>query len=164
MRSPRLVLLAGVAFLAAGCQQAPSTVRFSPGTSGSATPAASVSAAPAGMPNVMFIPIAQAERILESLHLHVTHRHLATIAYLPRIVVAQNPEPGAPIRKGQQVGLVVSAAPVCDPSYPTVCIKPFQPHLSCRDVPYRNFPVIAPDDDGLDGDHNGIGCERPTHP
>jgi hypothetical protein len=160
LRSIRFALL-GMAVLTAACRQAPSTVRFSSGPS--ATPTPTVSVNPGVMPDVTFIPLARAQRILEGLHLHVTHRHMATITYRPRIVIGQNPEPGAPIRPGQRVGLVVSAAPVCDPSYPTVCIKPFQPHLSCRDIPYKNFPVIPPDDDGLDGDHDGIGCERAPH-
>jgi beta-lactam-binding protein with PASTA domain len=161
MRWIRLASLC-VVVLAAACQQASSGVRF--GSAPSATPTPATSLNPNVMPDVRFLPLAQAERILEGLHLHVTHRHMATIDYRPRIVMKQNPEPGAPIMPGQQVGLVISAAPVCDPSYPTVCIQPFQPHISCKDVPYKNFPVVPPDDNGLDGDHDGIGCERVEHP
>jgi hypothetical protein len=163
MRSARLIFLISLTLLAAACGKAASTVHFSPGASPSGTPTASVSIRPGVMPNVMFISITRADQILEGLHLHVTHRLMTTIAYQPTLVVAQSPQPGAPIRPGQQVGLVVSVAPTCDPSYPTVCIQPVQPHLSCRDIPYKNFPVIPPDDDGLDGDHDGIGCERAPH-
>ena len=162
VRSIRLVAV-GIAVVAAACQQPASGVRFSPGASRPSKAPASASN-PRVMPDVKFISLARAQLILERLHLHVTHRHMATISYRPRIVIEQNPAPGAPIAPGQQVGLVVSAAPVCDPSYPTVCIKPFQPHISCKDVPYKNFPVVPPDDDNLDGDHDGIGCERAERP
>jgi hypothetical protein len=47
----------------------------------------------------------------------------------------------------------------CDPSYPTVCIAPPPPDLDCSEIPYRNFKVIPPDDQHLDGNGNGIGCE-----
>ena len=47
----------------------------------------------------------------------------------------------------------------CDPSYPTVCIPPPPPDLDCKDVPYRDFVVRAPDPHRFDGDHDGRGCE-----
>jgi hypothetical protein len=47
----------------------------------------------------------------------------------------------------------------CDPSYPTVCIKPPPPDLDCGDIPYRRFAVRAPDPHNFDGDHDGVGCE-----
>jgi micrococcal nuclease len=47
----------------------------------------------------------------------------------------------------------------CDPSYPTVCIRPYPPDLDCADVPYRRFKVVPPDPHGFDGDRDGIGCE-----
>lgn len=48
---------------------------------------------------------------------------------------------------------------VCDPSYPTVCIAPPPPQLSCTVIPYRDFAVLQPDPHKLDGDKDGIGCE-----
>lgn len=48
----------------------------------------------------------------------------------------------------------------CDPSYPTVCIPPPPPDLDCKDIRYRNFKVVGRDPHHLDGDHDGIGCER----
>lgn len=48
----------------------------------------------------------------------------------------------------------------CDPSYPDVCIPPPPPDLDCRDIPYRRFRVLPPDPHRLDGDGDGIGCER----
>jgi hypothetical protein len=47
----------------------------------------------------------------------------------------------------------------CDPSYPTVCIKPRPPDLDCKDIPYRRFTVLPPDPHNFDGDFDGIGCE-----
>jgi hypothetical protein len=48
----------------------------------------------------------------------------------------------------------------CSPSYPTVCIPPPPPDLDCKDIPYKNFPVLPPDPHHLDGGRkNGIGCE-----
>ena len=52
----------------------------------------------------------------------------------------------------------------CDPSYPTVCIPPPPPDLDCTDIPYRDFPVLPPDDQHFDGDHNGLGCEFVASP
>jgi micrococcal nuclease len=52
-----------------------------------------------------------------------------------------------------------SARGQCDPSYPTVCIPPPPPNLDCKDVPYRNFKVLAPDPQHFDGNHDGVGCQ-----
>jgi Staphylococcal nuclease homologue len=49
----------------------------------------------------------------------------------------------------------------CDPSYPEDCIPSQPPDLDCGDpnVP-NNVRVVEPDPHRLDGDNNGIGCER----
>lgn len=47
----------------------------------------------------------------------------------------------------------------CDPSYPTVCIRPPPPDLDCGDVPYKNFRVLQPDPHRFDGNKDGYGCE-----
>jgi hypothetical protein len=47
----------------------------------------------------------------------------------------------------------------CDSSYPTICIPPPPPDLDCSDIRYTNFKVVAPDDQYLDGDGDGVGCE-----
>jgi hypothetical protein len=49
--------------------------------------------------------------------------------------------------------------PVCDPSYPTVCIPSPPPNLNCNDISARNFEVLSPDPHGFDPDNDGIGCE-----
>ncbi len=49
--------------------------------------------------------------------------------------------------------------PVCDPSYPDLCIPPPPPDLGCNDITARDFEVVGSDPHGLDGDNDGIGCE-----
>jgi micrococcal nuclease len=48
----------------------------------------------------------------------------------------------------------------CDPSYPGVCIAPFPPDLDCSDIRSANFLIVGPDLHDLDGDGDGLGCER----
>ena len=48
----------------------------------------------------------------------------------------------------------------CDPSYPDFCVTTFSANLTCTDIPYRNFTVLAPDTFGLDSDGDGFGCEN----
>jgi len=51
------------------------------------------------------------------------------------------------------------ATPICDPSYPGVCIPPAPPDLDCGQVQYRRFQVLPPDPHGFDRDGDGVGCE-----
>ena len=48
----------------------------------------------------------------------------------------------------------------CDPSYPDFCVTTYSTNLTCTDIPYRNFTVLAPDTFGLDSDGDGFGCEN----
>ena len=48
----------------------------------------------------------------------------------------------------------------CSPYYPTLCIPPLPPDLDCFDISGVNFQVLQPDPHRLDGDGDGIGCER----
>ena len=48
----------------------------------------------------------------------------------------------------------------CDPSYPDFCLTTYSANLTCTDIPYRNFTVLAPDTFGLDSDGDGFGCEN----
>jgi hypothetical protein len=52
-----------------------------------------------------------------------------------------------------------NSSATCDSSYPDVCITTHSVMLTCLDIPYRNFKVLAPDPHGLDSDGDGIGCE-----
>ncbi|MGI0032864.1 MAG: hypothetical protein ACRD97_06300 [Nitrososphaeraceae archaeon] len=52
-----------------------------------------------------------------------------------------------------------NSSATCDSSYPDVCITTSSAMLTCLDMPYRNFKVLAPDPHGLDSDGDGIGCE-----
>lgn len=47
----------------------------------------------------------------------------------------------------------------CDPSYPTVCIRPGKPDLDCDDIPYTDFPVRGDDPHHFDDNRDGVGCE-----
>lgn len=51
------------------------------------------------------------------------------------------------------------ATPICDPSYPGVCIPPAPPDLDCGQIQYRRFQVLPPDPHGFDRDGDGVGCE-----
>ncbi len=53
----------------------------------------------------------------------------------------------------------ITEEPVCDPSYPDLCIPPPPPDLGCDDISARNFEVLPPDLHVFDGDNDGIGCE-----
>jgi hypothetical protein len=48
----------------------------------------------------------------------------------------------------------------CDPSYPDFCVTTYSANLTCTDIPYRNFTVLAPDTHGLDSDGDTFGCEN----
>jgi hypothetical protein len=48
----------------------------------------------------------------------------------------------------------------CDSSYPDFCVTTYSANLTCTDIPYRNFTVLAPDTYGLDSDGDGLGCEN----
>jgi hypothetical protein len=48
----------------------------------------------------------------------------------------------------------------CDSSYPDFCVTVYSANLTCMDIPYRNFTVLAPDTHGLDSDGDGFGCEN----
>ena len=48
----------------------------------------------------------------------------------------------------------------CSPSYPTLCLQSQSQDLDCHDINAFNFLVLEPDPHRLDGDGDGIGCER----
>ena len=48
----------------------------------------------------------------------------------------------------------------CDPSYPARCVPPFPPDLDCDQIRFANFVIAGPDLHDLDGDGDGLGCER----
>jgi hypothetical protein len=77
--------------------------------------------------------------------------------YAPNIVMSQSPKSGTIVKPGSTVTLTVSNPPACDPSYPTLCLKPFT-HTKCSRIHKWNFPVKPPDPQHLDLNHDGIGC------
>jgi len=58
-----------------------------------------------------------------------------------------------------QTANITSAPATCDPSYPTVCIPPPPPNLTCDDISFQDFQVVGSDPHDFDRDNNGIGCE-----
>jgi micrococcal nuclease len=60
----------------------------------------------------------------------------------------------------RDVARVGSSGRRCDPSYPGVCIAPFPPDLDCSEIRLSNFLIVGPDLHDLDGDGDGLGCER----
>jgi micrococcal nuclease len=48
----------------------------------------------------------------------------------------------------------------CDPAYAGACVAPPPPDLDCRDIAERRFRSVGADPHRLDGDGNGIACER----
>ena len=52
----------------------------------------------------------------------------------------------------------------CDPGYTGGCVPPYPPDLDCADIRTRGIPtpvrIVGSDPHGLDGDGDGLGCER----
>ncbi|MBX5476188.1 MAG: thermonuclease family protein [Clostridia bacterium] len=48
----------------------------------------------------------------------------------------------------------------CDPNYAGACVPPYPPDVDCGDLSARGFKVVGQDVHRLDGDHDGIACER----
>lgn len=48
----------------------------------------------------------------------------------------------------------------CHASYPDFCIPPPPPDLDCAEIPFGRFTVLAPDPHRLDGNGDGIGCQK----
>lgn len=48
----------------------------------------------------------------------------------------------------------------CDPSYTGACVAPYPPDLDCEQIRYANLKIDGPDLHDLDGDGDGLGCER----
>jgi hypothetical protein len=61
-------------------------------------------------------------------------------------------------------GLAGNLSNPCDTSYPDFCVTTYSANLTCMDIPYRNFTVLAPDTHGLDSDGDGFGCENSNVP
>jgi len=85
-----------------------------------------------------------------------TDTPLATVTSLPTftplVILQPSNTPQIPVSGGGGNG--------CDPAYPTVCIPPPPPDLDCKDIPYKNFQVLAPDPHNFDREGDGLGCEN----
>lgn len=47
----------------------------------------------------------------------------------------------------------------CERNYPTICVPPFPPKISCSEIPFKDFPVLFDDPHDFDIDQDGRGCE-----
>jgi micrococcal nuclease len=65
------------------------------------------------------------------------------------------PDPGNPVPPT----LLPGQPRVCDAAYPTICLPPPPPILTCEEIAERRFRVLPPDPHRLDPDQNGRGCE-----
>jgi len=65
------------------------------------------------------------------------------------------PDPGNPVPPT----LLPGRPQVCDAAYPTICLPPPPPILTCDVIKERRFRVLPPDPHRLDPDQNGHGCE-----
>jgi hypothetical protein len=126
------------------------------------------------VPRLVGLPLAEAKAKLKSADLGLVRRFYSlggefeygvkrvASAEPPGTVIEQSPPPGARVKLGKDIRLVVAAPepPPCDPSYPTICIPPGAPDLDCDQVGANNFTVRPPDPHGFDGyDNDGVGCE-----
>jgi hypothetical protein len=86
------------------------------------------------------------------------------IASLPRDVdaLSQHESQDANVAPPPPTPTPTSDRPGCDPAYPDdrTCIPPGPPFdQGCAITGERRFTVLPPDPQGLDHDHDGIGCE-----
>ena len=65
-----------------------------------------------------------------------------------------------PINNGKGVVGTGHVGDNCSPAYPTLCLQSQSQDLDCLDIKAFNFLVLQPDPHRLDGDGDGIGCER----
>lgn len=70
-------------------------------------------------------------------------------------------QPDSRSARGNAKGTKVNhtTAKQCDPSYPTICLRPGAPDLNCRDIGFANFRVVGNDPHKFDRDGDGVGCE-----
>jgi PASTA domain len=138
----------------------------------------------ATVPRLVGMRTGQAKTALSRRGLHWTIKHKSTGRFAPGTVISQSSTPGAEVRPGASVALVIAKAPPpppttappppttaaprnCDPAYPDVCLHQGIGDYECAggsgngpnyvEGPLRVFP---PDPFDLDGnDNDGIGCE-----
>jgi PASTA domain len=166
----RYCVAVAILLLATGCSKAASDQNDAPADLsfyGTSTPSATASPLGADqLPVLLWGTLDDARTAVGGLNLGLVLKvsNQVTMAYLPGTVLTQKPAAGTVMKSKQAVYVTVSAAPACDPSYPTICIRPFQKSLNCKDLTVRNFLVRPPDPYHLDPDKNGIGCPQAIKP
>jgi hypothetical protein len=161
----RLLPLLLVSVVAGACAQ--SAVAGLPPASPAPTAAATATVSPSPtsalvvVPNLTYNDLGLATSLAKAdgLKIKVTS-YETTMDYRPGTVVAQDPKAHDKVKPGTTVKLTLSKAPACDPSYPTICLAPFQRGVSCKTIPYHGFVVLQPDPYNLDTNGDGIGCGK----
>lgn len=67
---------------------------------------------------------------------------------------------GPPCDGGREAARRAAPASGCDPAYAGACVPPPPPDLDCADIPERRIRSVGADPHRLDGDGNGVACER----
>jgi hypothetical protein len=137
--------------------------------------------APEGVevPELSGITQERAEQILADRGLKATTRSRSTDQYRAGTVISQTPKAGAEVLPDTTISLVVAKTPpapepppppppepVCDPSYPDVCLDPTVEDYDCASgsgngPAYVEGPIRVrpPDPFDLDREGDGVGCE-----
>ena len=163
MTRPRMAaVLLALAALSVGCARITPVALPVVSLSPSPSPSASGSPEPTGVvaPNIRHkdLELARINVAAEGLELKVTEKK-ETLNWAPNTILKQSPKGGTEMEPGDTIEVTVSVAPECHPSYPDICIKPFQRRVHCRNLDVYNIRVLEPDPYNLDEDDDGIGCE-----
>jgi hypothetical protein len=161
-------------------QAEPTTATVGPTTL--APPPPSTSAPPpstiqkATVPKVVGMKAGQAKTALSRRGLRWTIKYTSTSRFPSGTVISQSKKAGAGVLPDTAIALVIAKAPPpppttaprnCDPAYPDVCLHDGIGDYDCaagtgNGPNYVEGPirVLPPDPFDLDGNGDGIGCER----
>lgn len=136
------------------------------------------------VPKLVGAKLAKAKSTLIDRGLHWSTKYKTTVRYSSGTVISQSPKAEASVAPGSKVTLLIAKAPPpppttsppsppttaprnCDPSYPDVCLHQGIGDYDCaggsgNGPNYVEGPITVrpPDPFDLDGNGDGIGCER----
>jgi micrococcal nuclease len=110
---------------------------------------------PRGLRYADLLTAAQESARNQGLGLWTACPELAQPGSSPGSAMPVPPDPGNPVPPA----LLPGRPQVCDAAYPTICLPPPPPILTCDQIKERRFRVLPPDPHRLDPDQNGRGCE-----
>ncbi|HYV00942.1 MAG TPA: PASTA domain-containing protein [Actinomycetota bacterium] len=158
------LLLAG-SLLGGACATAPASGALPTGAILSLSPSPSASPTPetttVAVPDVRYQTVDLARISIKSLGLKLTiSDKQESMDWQPETILSQDPKVGTLVDPGSKVKVTITILPKCDPSYPTLCLKPRGPDIDCSDLTVHGFKVLPPDPYHLDTNGDGIGCGR----